>query len=366
MSGDIMAEQVHVLVGTRKGAFIITSGSDRQDWSVSGPHCDAWPINHVVADPVRGTIYATGGNEWFGPAVWKSVDGGTSWTHSSAGLAYGPGEPPVKSGWSLAVAGDRLYVGVEPAGLFVSRDQGATFEEVKGLREHPTRPNWNPGAGGLILHSIVPHPGDENQLWVGISSAGVFYTADGGKTFEPRNKGTRCDFMPGEEPTYPEWGQCVHCIVMAPGMPNRLYQQNHCGMYRSDDGGISWQSIEEGLPTSFGFPVAAHPRDADKVYLIPLNSPFEGRYMPKGQAAVFRSDDCGNSWDKAQKGLPGENAFFGVLRQAMATDRLEPAGVYFGTNGGALYGSPDEGGNWSVIAQHLPVIHSVETLVRAG
>jgi hypothetical protein len=358
-----MTEAVQVLVGTKKGAFIISSNDGRQSWSISGPHCDTWPINHVVADPATGTIYATGGNQWFGPAVWKSRDGGNSWTHSSAGLAYDEGETPVKAGWSLAVAGDRLYVGVEPAGLFVSEDGGETFRHIKGLQESPTRPQWVPGAGGLILHSIVPHPTDPDQLWVAISAAGVFYTADGGKTFEPRNKGTRCDFMPGDEPTYPEFGQCVHCVVMAPGMPNRLYQQNHCGMYRSDDGGQSWESIEDGLPSSFGFPVAAHPRNPDKVYFIPLNTPFEGRYMPGGKAAVFRSDDCGASYLRSATGLPEEGAYFGVLRQGLATDRMEPAGVYFGTNGGVLYGSANDGRSWSIVAQHLPVIHSVETHV---
>jgi hypothetical protein len=231
--------------------------------------------------------------------------------------------------------------------------------------KHPSKESWMPGAGGLILHSIVPHPQDRDQLWVAISAAGVFHTADGGKTFDARNKGTRCDFNP-EELRYPETGQCVHCIVMAAGTPDRLYQQNHCGMYRCDDGGKTWQSIEEGLPSSFGFPAAAHPHDSDTLYLVPLNGAIEGRYVPDGKASVWRTRDGGGTWQDLRAGLPQVNAFFGVLRQAMATDNLDEAGVYFGTNTGSLYGSSDEGDTWSLIAQHLPVIHSVETMVLDG
>lgn len=361
--GEAMATRVLVLLGTKKGAFILESDGDRRSWELRGPFCDTWPMNHVIADPATGTIYGAGGNEWFGPAVWKSTDLGATWTHSSNGLAYAAGETPIRSAWSLSrSAGGRLYAGVEPAGLFRSDDGGETWQHVAGLRDHPSRPHWQPGGGGLILHAVVPHPEDERQIWVAISTGGVFHSSDGGETWRPRNRGTRNDYVP-EDQRYPEFGQCVHSLVMAPGMPDRLYQQNHCGMYRSEDGGQSWQSIEAGLPSSFGFPAAVHPRDPATLYLLPLNGDSAGRYVPNGSAAVWRTRDRGDSWEALRAGLPQENAFFGVLRQAMATDRLDPAGVYFGTSSGALFASADEGDGWTCIAQHLPTVLSVETLV---
>lgn len=357
-----MAIRVLVLLGTRKGAFIVEGDAERRSWKLRGPFCEAWPMNHVIADPVSDAIYGGGGNAWFGPAVWKTTDLGATWIHSSEGLAYAAGEEPIKSVWSVAPGTGCLYAGVEPAGLFRSDDGGRSWRPLTGLRDHPSRPNWQPGGGGLILHSIVPHPSDGQQLWIAISVAGVFYTADGGETWEPRNRGTRNDYMP-EEQKYPEYGQCVHSLVMAPGRPDRLYQQNHCGMYRSQDGGLNWESIEAGLPSTFGFPAAAHPRAPAALYLVPLNGDTAGRYVPDGKAAVWRTRDGGDSWEALRAGLPQENVFFGVLRQALATDRLDPAGVYFGTNTGTLFASADEGDSWTCIAQHLPSILSVETLV---
>ncbi|MBX3567151.1 MAG: exo-alpha-sialidase [Rhizobiaceae bacterium] len=354
--------KVMVLVGTKKGAFIAESDEARKDWSLRGPFCNTWPIHHVIADPATGAIHGAGGNEWFGPAIWTSKDLGETWTHSSQGLAYEAGKEPVSAAWSVAPRDGELYVGVQPAGLFRSDDGGATWTHIEGLRDHPSRPHWNEGGAGLILHSIVVDPEDSRRIWVGISAAGVFFTEDGGKSWEPRNRGTRADFMP-EGQRYPEFGQCVHNIVMAPGMRNRLYQQNHCGMYVSDDGGKSWDSIEAGLPSDFGFPAASHPRDPDTVYLIPLNGAAEGRFVPDAKAAVWRSRDGGRNWEAKRAGLPQRNAFFGVLRQAMAADRREPAGVYFGTSSGTLFASADEGDTWITVAEHLPTVHSVETLV---
>jgi photosystem II stability/assembly factor-like uncharacterized protein len=360
-----MADKVLVLVGTRKGAFIFESDGTRRDWKLSGPFCQTWPINHVIGDPQTGTIYAGGGDSWFGPAVWKSADLGRSWTHSSQGLAYEAGQEPIASVWSVHAVNGTLYAGVQPAGLFRSDDGGETWTPLNGLQQHPTRPEWMAGGAGLILHSIVVDRADTDRLWVGISSAGVFHSADGGRTWEPRNKGTRADYMP-EDQRYPEFGQCVHNVAMAAGESDLLYQQNHCGMYRSEDGGKSWISIEKGLPSTFGFPTAPHPRDPGTVFMLPLNGDTAGRYMPDARAAVWRTRDRGESWTDLRNGLPQENAFFGVLRQALATDHAEPAGVYFGTSGGTLFASDDEGESWKPIAEHMPAILSVETMIVDG
>jgi len=355
-----MSQRCVLLVGTRKGLFVLDGDADRRSWQVRGPLCDGWPIHDAIVDPGSGAIFAGGGSSWYGPAVWRSDDLGETWTHSSEGLTYGDDGPKIPTVWNVTRGPDALYAGVEPAGLFRSRDGGATWEHIEGLTNHRTRSEWQPGAGGLCLHSIVPHPTDTSRVWVGISAVGAFETADGGATWDLRNKGVRADFYPDK---YPEFGQCVHKLVMAADGGEHLYQQNHCGVYRSFDGGREWQEITAGLPSQFGFPMVAHPRDPNTVWTIPLSEPEEGRFMPQGHAAVWQTSDGGDSWARRDAGLPTENAYLGVLREAMAVDRLDPVGVYFGTSTGQVYGSRDEGRTWSVVADNLPAVWSVEAAV---
>jgi photosystem II stability/assembly factor-like uncharacterized protein len=350
-----------LLVGTPKGAFILESDADRSEWSVRGPLCDGWPVQDINGDRTTNTLYAGAGSPWFGPAVFRSDDLGETWTHSSEGLTYGDAGPKVAKVWNVAQGLDGLYAGVDPAGLFRSTDGGSTWQHVEGLTNHPSRPEWGPGAGGLILHTIIPHPTDADRMWVGISSVGVFETRDGGATWQTRNKGTRAEFNP--ENRYPDFGQCVHKLVLAADGDERLYQQNHCGVYRSADGGAQWEEITGSLPSDFGFVMAAHPRDAKTVWNIPLTDPQAGRMMPDAAMAVWRTHDGGDSWIRSGDGLPQQDAFVGVLREAMAVDRLDPVGVFFGTSTGQVYGSADEGRSWSKVADNLPPIWSVETLV---
>jgi photosystem II stability/assembly factor-like uncharacterized protein len=356
--------KVLTLVGTPKGAFILESDAGRRDWSLRGPLCEGWPIHDLIVEPGSGAILAAGGSPWYGPAVWRSEDLGETWTHSSEGLTYGDGEgvQPIATVWSLATGPDgTLYAGVEPAGLFRSGDGGRTWAHVEGLTNHESRPTWQPGAGGLILHTVVPHPDDPARVWVGISAVGVFETRDGGATWEPRNKGVRADFNPDPHPVT---GQCVHKFAPAAGEPETLYQQNHCGMYRSMDGGQSWTDLTpNGLPSQFGFPLVAHPRDPATFWIIPLNGDDRGRYVPDGSAAVWRTRDRGDTWEREGTGLPQADAYLSVLREAMARDTLDPVGVTFGTKTGQLWTSTDEGDSWRQVTANLPEIWAVEALV---
>ena len=355
--------RVLLLVGTPKGVFILESDADRRDWSMRGPLCEGWPIHDLIVEPDSGAILAGGGSPWYGPAVWRSEDLGETWTHSSVGLTYGDDAPePVKTVWSLATGPvGEIYGGVEPAGLFRSDDRGATWSHLHGLRDHETQSTWQPGAGGLILHTIVPHPEDPQRTWIGISSVGVFETTDGGSTWEPRNVGVRADFSPEK---YPVTGQCVHKFAAAAGEPETLYQQNHCGMYRSQDGGATWTEVtQNGLPTEFGFPLVSHPRDPQTFWIIPLNGADRGRYVPDASAAVWKTTDRGDTWQRNGEGLPQEDAYLSVLREAMARDTLDPVGITFGTKSGQLWQSRDEGSTWERITADLPEIWAVEALV---
>lgn len=353
-----MTQRTLLLLGTKKGTFIVDS-KDRRTWDVRGPFCEAWPISHVNFDPASGAILAGGGNEWFGPAVWRSTDFGETWTHSSEGLTYGEEGPAIRTVWHVRPANGVIYAGVEPAGLFRSDDGGVTWSHVSGLREHPSTPDWMPGGGGLCLHSIVPHDSDPRQMWVAISAVGTFYTADGGATWTHRNKGVRNDYFP--EPGA-EYGYCVHKLLAAAGQPEKLFQQNHCGVYRSRDAGATWEEITAGLPSQFGFPLALHPRDPETLWTLPLNGDQAGRFFPDGQPAIWRSRDSGDTWQRFAGGLPGSNAFTNVLRDGMSNDGLDPVGVYFGTSTGQLYASSDEGENWTEICGTLPAIWSVEAV----
>ncbi len=359
-----MASRKLILLGTHKGAFLLELDASRQRAAIRGPFCEAMPIQHLAWDPGRHALLAGAGSPWYGPIVWRSEDLGETWTQSSAGLGYGaeghdPGAAAVTRVWNLTAVDDTIFAGVEPAGLFRSEDGGLTWSHVAGLREHPSRPSWQPGAGGLMLHSIVPHATDRAIMWVGISAVGVFQTVDSGMSWEARNRGVRAVGSPDE---YPETGQCVHKLAIHPDRPEVLYQQNHSGAYRSDDGGMTWNDINDGLPSTFGFPIAVNPHDPKMIWTVPLNGDDRGRYMPEGRATVWRSVDEGATWEPQTNGLPGRDAYLGVLREAMATDRQHPAGVYIGTSTGQLFASPDEGRNWVLLADYLPGISSVEAI----
>ncbi len=358
-----MKEQVMVLVGTKKGAFVVESNLARRQWKVRGPYLQGDIIMHMAFDSRSGILFAASGNPWFGSRVYRSRDLGHTWEDPRTGPLFAPdsGEKlekiwhvePGRSGEPGVV-----YAGVEPAALFKSTDDGETWQWVRGLSEHPTRNDWQPGAGGLCLHTIVLDPTNLENILVAISAAGVFRTNDAGATWYPSNKGTRANFMPDEPPVYPEFGQCVHKVVQYPGQSRRLYQQNHCGVYRSDDGGDSWAEITEGLPADWGFPIAVHPRDSDTLFVCPGQSGYL-HWVPEGRMIVYRSRNGGGSWEKLTKGLPQKDAYLNVLREGMAVDGLDPLGVYLGTNTGQLYCSRDEGGSWEMAPALFPPISSV-------
>lgn len=368
-----------LLVGTTKGAFLLRSDAGRKDWSFAGPFCDGWPINHIIGDAATGTLWAAGGGEFPGAGVWRSEDGGQSWAltllangkfdemlanspEMAEHVGHGPApDAPFKGQidalWSLQRVGGTLFAGAKPAALFASTDRGETWARVQGLSDHPSGDSWYPGGAGLTLHTIVADRADPAKMWVGISAAGVFATSDGGTTWDRRN---RLSNDQNHGACGHEVGHCVHNMVQAAGSGEVLYQQNHHGTFRSPDGGRSWQDITNGLPSNFGFPIAAHPTDTDTLWVLPLNGDSIGRFPPNAAAAVYKSTDGGVTWAAKTQGLPAQNCFFTVLRQAMATDRQD--GVYFGTNSGSIFASVDAGETWGEIATHLPTVLCVEVL----
>ncbi|MFL6120806.1 WD40/YVTN/BNR-like repeat-containing protein [Actinophytocola sp.] len=354
---------VVLAIGTRKGMWLATS-EDRASWEVTGPHHPMTDVYAVGFDSRRSTPRLLAGitSEHYGPSVAFSDDLGRTWQEPDhAPIAF-----PEDTGAALArvwqfapgAAPDVVYAGVQPSALFRSTDGGQTFELVRGLWDHPHREHWTPGFGGQAIHSIVPHPTDPARLTVAMSTGGVYATEDGGETWQARNQGIKAYFLPDQ---YPEYGQCVHRIAQHPDRPERFYAQNHHGVYRSDDGALTWRSIAEGLPSDFGFPMVVHPHRPDVVYNFPLVADGR-RFAPEGRCAVYRSEDAGRSWDALTDGLP-EPFWNAVMRDAMCVDDADQAGVYIGTRSGTVFASRDEGEHWRPVVQNLPDVLSVRAVV---
>jgi photosystem II stability/assembly factor-like uncharacterized protein len=393
--------KVRVLVGTRKGAFVLTSDGKRQRWDVSGPHFAGWEIYHMKgssADPNR--IYASQSSGWFGQIIQRSDDGGKTWHQPGTP----PGEPTTtpegmpkaesnkfvydtspetgkpltthqwydgtphpwefKRVWHLEPAldnPDAVYAGIEDAALFRSTDGGKNWHELSGLRGHGTGPAWQPGAGGMCLHTIIIDPSNPKRIYIAISAAGAFRTDDAGKTWKPINRGLRSQYIP--DPTA-EVGHCVHHVAMHRARPNVLFMQKHWDVMRSDDGGESWREVSGNLPTDFGFVIDVHAHEPDTIFVVPIKSDSE-HFPLDGQLRVFRSKSGGDEWEPMTKGLPQRDCYVNVLRDAMSVDTLDPCGVYFGTSGGQIYGSADGGASWTAIVRDLPAVVSVEAQALA-
>jgi hypothetical protein len=362
--GDVV-----LLVGTTKGAFLLASDPARRSWTMDGPHFPGEEVYALALDQrgARRTLWAAPGSAFWGTALRRSDDLGATWS----GKDERPVRFPNESGlsltriWQIQPGRDsepeRLYLGVEPSCVFQSDDGGDTWSPVRGFLEHEHRPKWTPGNGGMCLHTILPHPTAPERMTVAISTGGVYRTDDGGATWQARNVGVRAEFLPDK---HPEFGQCVHKVVQHPARPERLFLQNHWGLYRSEDGGDTWQDVANGVPSDFGFAMAHHPRDADTVYIVPLES--DGfRCCPEARLRVYRTRDAGASWHPLSEGLPQEGAYETVLRDALDTDEGEPAGVYFGTRSGKVYASADDGDTWSLVREGLPPVVCVKAATLA-
>jgi hypothetical protein len=385
--------KVRVLVGTRKGAFILTADGKREKWDLSGPHFAGWEIYHLKGSPVDpNRLYASQTSGWFGQVIQRSSDGGKAWETPGGGLTAMPDGMPsgesnkfvynasaengkpltthqwydgtqhpweFKRVWHLEPSltdPDVVYAGVEDAALFRSTDGAQTWHELSGLRGHDSGPRWQPGAGGMCLHTILLDPSHPDRIFIAISAAGAFRTDDAGKTWKPINRGLKSNTIPDGTA---EVGHCVHRIAMHRSRPDVLFMQKHWDVMRSDNGGESWQEVSGNLPTDFGFPIDVHAHEPETVYVVPIKSDSE-HYPPDGKLRVYRSKTGGNEWEALTKGLPQSNCYVNVLRDAMAVDSLDSCGVYFGTTGGQVYASPDAGENWAPIVRDLPAVLSVE------
>jgi photosystem II stability/assembly factor-like uncharacterized protein len=364
--------QVRVLVGTRKGAFVLTADGKRKDWQVSGPHFAGWEIYHVKgspADPNR--IYASQSSGWFGQQIQRSDDGGKTWEPVNNRFAYdgvpgthqwydGTAHPwEFKRVWHIEPSltdPDTVYAGIEDAALFQSKDGGKSWAELSGLRGHSTGKDWQPGAGGMCLHTIMLDPKDPQRIYVAISAAGAFRSDDGGTSWKPINRGLHSQYIPDQTA---EVGHCVHRIAMHAARPEVLYMQKHWHVMRSDDAGDNWRKVSGNLPTDFGFVIDVHAHEPETIYVVPIKSDSE-HYPLDGQLRVYRSRTGGDQWEPLTNGLPQSNCYVNVLRDAMAVDAMEECGVYFGTTGGQVYASADSGENWAPIVRDLPAVLSVE------
>ncbi len=381
--------KVRVLVGTKKGAFILTSDGMRQHWDVSGPLFGGWEVYHVKGSPVDpNRIYASQTSGWFGQIIQRSDDGGKTWNPPGSkpeeltgpdGFPRGESNKFVYEGktgshlwydgtqhpwefkrvWHLEPSltdPDTVYAGVEDAALFRTTDGGKTWKELSGLRTHASGPKWQPGAGGMGLHTILLDPKNPDRIFIAISAAGVFRTDDGGKIWRPTNRGLQSQYLPDPNA---EVGFCVHSIAMHPSRPNTVFMQLHWNIMRSDNGGDSWQKVSGNLPTDFGFPIITHAHEPNTVYVVPITSDSL-HYPPEGKLRVYRSRAGGNEWEALTNGLPQRDCYVNVLRDSMAVDSLEPGGIYFGTTGGQVYASANSGDTWTPIVRDLPAVLSVE------